>query len=49
MLDILFQSQRDEAAVKRLLRKLLRKQGRMPCVMVTDLVWLQPKPVSPSW
>ena len=36
MLDILVQSRRDKAAAERLLRKLLKKQGRAPRVMVTD-------------
>ncbi len=36
VLDILVQSRRDKAAAKRLLRKLLRKQGRAPRVMITD-------------
>src|ERR1700761_8561400 len=36
VLDILVQSRRDKQAAKRLLRKLLKKQGRPPRVMVTD-------------
>src|SRR5687768_8985555 len=36
VLDVLVQSRRDKRAAKRLLRKLLRKQGRPPRVMVTD-------------
>ena len=36
VLDILVQSRRDKAAAKRLLRKLLKKQGRAPRVMITD-------------
>jgi putative transposase len=36
VLDVLVQSRRDKRAAKRLLRKLLRKQGRVPRVMVTD-------------
>src|SRR3954469_18329822 len=36
VLDILVQSRRDKRAAKRLLRKLLRRQGRAPRVMVTD-------------
>ena len=36
VLDILVQSRRDKRAAKRLLRKLLKKQGRPPRVMVTD-------------
>src|SRR4051812_42204367 len=36
VLDILVQSRRDTQAAKRLLRKLLKKQFRVPRVMVTD-------------
>ncbi len=36
VLDILVQSRRDTAAAKRLLRKLLKRQGWAPRVMVTD-------------
>jgi len=36
VLDILVQSRRDTAAAKRLLRKLLKKQGWVPRVMITD-------------
>ena len=36
VLDILVQSRRDKAAVKRLLRKVLKKQMRTPRVMITD-------------
>ena len=36
VLDILVQSRRDAKAAKRLLRKLLKKQGRAPRVMITD-------------
>ena len=36
VLDILVQSRRDKGAAKRLLRKLLKRQGRAPRVMVTD-------------
>ncbi|MBP2297411.1 putative transposase [Azospirillum picis] len=36
MLDALVQSRRDKAVAKRLLRKLLKGQGRAPRVMVTD-------------
>jgi putative transposase len=36
MLDVLVQSRRDKRAVKRLLRKLLKRQGRAPRVMITD-------------
>jgi transposase-like protein len=35
-LDILIQSRRTEAAAKRLMRKLIRKQMRTPRVMITD-------------
>src|SRR3954465_12965715 len=41
VLDVLVQSRRDKRAAKRLLRKLLKKQGRPPRVMVTELLWLQ--------
>ena len=36
VLDVLVQSRRDKKAAKRLLRKLLRRQCRAPCVMITD-------------
>src|SRR5688572_10398298 len=36
VLDILVQSRRNAKAAKRLLRKLLRKQGIVPRVMITD-------------
>src|SRR4051812_4364158 len=36
VLDVLGQSRRDKRAAKRLLRKLLKRQGRAPRVMVTD-------------
>jgi putative transposase len=36
VLDVLVQSRRDGKAAKRLLRKLLRRQGRAPRVMITD-------------
>ncbi len=36
VLDILVQSRRDKRAAKRLLRKLMKRQCRAPCVMVTD-------------
>jgi len=49
VLDILVQSRRDTQAAKRLLRKLPKRQCRAPRVMVTDLIWLQSEPVSPSW
>jgi putative transposase len=43
VLDVLVQSRRDKKAAKRLLRKLLKKQGRAPRVLVTELLWLQSK------
>src|SRR5919206_241802 len=36
VLDVLVQSRRDERAAERLLRKLLKRRGRAPRVMVTD-------------
>lgn len=36
VLDVLIQSRRDARAAKRLMRKLLRAQGRAPRVMITD-------------
>ncbi len=36
VLDILVQSRRNAKAAKRLLRKLLKKQGKAPRVMITD-------------
>src|SRR5437763_1570551 len=36
VLDVLVQSRRDKKAPKRLFRKLLKKQGRAPRVLVTD-------------
>src|SRR5919198_402958 len=36
VLDVLVQSRRDANAAKRLLRKLLKRQGRAPRVMITD-------------
>lgn len=36
VLDVLVQSRRDRTAAKRLLRKLMKAQGRAPRVMVTD-------------
>jgi putative transposase len=36
VLDVLVQSLRDKNAAKRLFRKLLKKQGRAPRVLVTD-------------
>src|SRR4051795_12642544 len=36
VLDILVQSRRNKRAAKRLLRKLLKKQGRAPRVLITD-------------
>jgi putative transposase len=36
VLNVLVQSRRDQRAAKRLLRKLLKRQGRAPRVMITD-------------
>ena len=36
VLDVLVQSRRDKRAANRLLRKLLKRQGRVPRVMITD-------------
>src|SRR3954451_15089195 len=36
VLDVLVQKRRDKPAAKRLLRKLLKRQARVPRVMVTD-------------
>jgi len=36
VLDVLVQSRRNTRAARRLLRKLLKKQGRAPRVMITD-------------
>ena len=36
VLDVLLQARRDKAAALRLMRKLLRKQGRAPEALVTD-------------
>jgi putative transposase len=36
VLDVLVQTRRDKKAAKRLLRKLLKKQGRAPRVLITD-------------
>ena len=36
VLDVLVQSRRDKKAAERLLRKLLKKQGRPPRVLITD-------------
>jgi putative transposase len=36
VLDVLVQSRRDATAAKRLLRRLLKRQGRAPRVMITD-------------
>jgi len=48
VLDVLVQSRRDKQAAKRLLRKLLKRQTRVPRVMITDLIWSQSKAVSAS-
>lgn len=36
VLDVLLQSRRNAKAAKRLMRKLLKRQGRVPRVMITD-------------
>lgn len=36
MLDILVQSRRDRKAAKQLMKKLLKKQGCVPRVLITD-------------
>jgi putative transposase len=36
VLDVLVQSRRDRHAARRLMRKLLRKHGRAPRVLITD-------------
>src|SRR5215213_9108284 len=36
VLDVLVQGRRDKRAAKRLLRKLLKRQGRAPRVLITD-------------
>jgi putative transposase len=36
VLDVLVQSRRDKKAAKRWFRKLLKKQGRVPRVLITD-------------
>ena len=36
VLDVLVQSRRNAKAAKRLMRKLLKKQGHAPRVMITD-------------
>jgi putative transposase len=36
VLDVLVQRRRDQRAAKRLLRKLLKKQGQPPRIMITD-------------
>ena len=36
VLDVRVQSRRDKGAAKRLFRKLLKRQGRAPRVMITD-------------
>ena len=42
VLDVLVQSRRDAKAAKRLLRKLLKKQGIAPRVMITDKLAAMP-------
>ena len=46
VLDILVQSRRDTHAAKRLFRRLLKRQCRIPRVTITDLIWLQSNVVS---
>jgi transposase-like protein len=41
ILDMLVQPKRDKAAALRLMRKLLRKQGYAPRVLVTDRLLLR--------
>jgi putative transposase len=48
VLDVLVQSRRDKRAAERLLRKLLKRQCRVPRVMITDLLWSQSEAVSAS-
>ena len=36
VLDVLVQSRRDKHAARRLMRKLLKKHGRSPRVLITD-------------
>ena len=48
VLDVLVQSRRNKQAAKRLLRKLLKRQARVPRVIITDLIWSQSKAVSAS-
>ena len=48
VLDVLVQKRRDKPAAKRLLRKLLKRQARVPRVMITALIWSQSKAVSAS-
>jgi len=48
VLDVLVQKRRDKRAAKRLLRKLLKCQTRVPRVLITDLIWSQSKAVSAS-
>ncbi len=36
VLDVLVQSRRDRHAARRLMRKLLKKHGRAPCVLISD-------------
>ena len=49
VLDILVQGRRNAKAAKRFFRKFLKGLQYVPRVIVTDLIWLQPKPVSLSW
>ena len=43
VLDVLVQSRRDKQAAKRLLRKLLKRQGRPPRVLITDKLASYPR------
>ena len=36
VLDVLVQNRRDRTAAQRLMRKLLKKSAKAPCVMITD-------------
>ena len=52
VLDILVQSRRNAKAAERLLRKLLKKHGKAPRVMITDALmrWTPPNgPDVPQW
>ena len=49
VLEILVQPQRDKAAALRLLRKLLRRQGFVPTVIVTDKLSILRSGASRNW